>query len=161
MHNITCILHALDDTQKIAETVAKSIRTDDIITLQGDLGAGKTSFTKFFISYLTGKKRDDIISPTFNLLQTYDYAQGTIFHYDLYRLENEDELYELGFEESLSNGICIIEWPEIASDFLPDTVIDIHIKLDYKSGSRSLLLQTTNDELIKSLDIAAKRNFND
>ncbi|MCH2038441.1 MAG: tRNA (adenosine(37)-N6)-threonylcarbamoyltransferase complex ATPase subunit type 1 TsaE, partial [Rickettsiales bacterium] len=111
MPNITRILHTLDDTQNIAETVAKSIHHDDIITLQGDLGAGKTSFTKYFISHLTGNERDEIISPTFNLLQTYDYPQGTIFHYDLYRLENEDELYELGFEESLGNGICIIEWP--------------------------------------------------
>ena len=155
MPNITRILHTLDDTQNIAETVAKSIHHDDIITLQGDLGAGKTSFTKYFISHLTGNERDEIISPTFNLLQTYDYPQGTIFHYDLYRLENEDDLYELGFEESLGNGICIIEWPEIASSFLPDTVIDIHIKLDYKSGSRSLLLHTKNDELLKSLDVAA------
>lgn len=153
-HKITKTLITLQDTQNIAEILAQNIQENNIITLSGDLGAGKTSFAKYFIHYLTQDVIDDIISPTFTLLQTYESAKGTIHHYDLYRLNNEEELYELGFEESIMNNICIIEWPEIASSFLPDTVIDIHIKLDYKNQQRSFSLSTDNNKIIKQLDEA-------
>ena len=150
-HNITWTLQTLEDTKRCAELIANHINDRSIIILRGNLGAGKTCFAKYFIHHLSGELVDDITSPTFNLLQTYESPKGTIFHYDLYRLESEDELYELGFEESLSQGICLIEWPEIASSFLPNDIMDL--EFDYQNEIRSLLLRSNNEKFINILAV--------
>lgn len=126
-------MHASDerDTKKIAEKIAKSIKNRNItICLNGDLGAGKTTFTRFLINSLQNKKKnDEIPSPTFTLLQTYEYDYGLIHHYDFYRLDRAQELIELNFSESLNDNICVIEWANKFKKVLPSDRIEINIEI--------------------------------
>jgi tRNA threonylcarbamoyl adenosine modification protein YjeE len=108
-------LNSLDDTKKLAETLASKLNCGDVVTLAGDLGAGKTSFAQFLIRALS-EEEVEVTSPTFTLLQTYPIrlANGSAyecFHYDLYRIEHPSALAELGLEEALM-GLTLIEWPE-------------------------------------------------
>lgn len=108
-------LKTLDDTKKLAETLAENLRCGDVVTVAGDLGAGKTSLARFLIQRLS-EKNVEVTSPTFNLLQTYPVrlTDGTaceFYHYDLYRIEHPAAFAELGFEEAVSQ-LALIEWPE-------------------------------------------------
>ncbi len=104
-----------EDTKKLAEMLAKRLHCGDVVTLAGDLGAGKTTFAQFLIQALSPTPVE-VTSPTFNLLQTYpvnasDGAACEFYHYDLYRIEQESALVELGLEDARA-GITLIEWPE-------------------------------------------------
>lgn len=104
-------LCGLADTKKLAKKLAKKARAGDIILLHGDLGAGKTTFTKYFVDAL--KIKIDVVSPTFTIVNDY----GKVKHLDLYRIEDKRELDNIGIEEILySNNICLIEWPEKVGD---------------------------------------------
>ena len=120
-----------EDTRKTAIRFAKSISKNCIVCLNGDLGAGKTTFSRYFIQALIKDKKvtGEIPSPTFSLLQTYKDKNFIINHYDFYRLENSDELIELDYESSISAGICIIEWANKFPMALPDNRIEINIDL--------------------------------
>jgi tRNA threonylcarbamoyladenosine biosynthesis protein TsaE len=100
-----------------------------IITLSGTLGSGKTVFAKNFISELTGEENDQITSPTFNIYLEYHIKNHNIYHFDLYRIKNECELKNIGFYDLLKDGICLIEWPEIAERYLPNDAINIDINI--------------------------------
>lgn len=119
-----------------AEIAAKS-EIGDIIALKGTLGAGKSFFAKSFINSLRkkiGEKPCEVLSPTFNLVYSYDTKKGEVFHFDLYRLKSADELENIGFFDALKNGICLIEWPEIAADFLNKNCLEIEIKIKEDLG---------------------------
>ena len=128
-----------EDTRKIANKFAKSIPKDCVICLNGDLGAGKTTFSRYLIQTIIKdiKISGEIPSPTFSLLQTYKDKNFTINHYDFYRLENSDDLIELDYDNSISKGICIIEWASKFPEALPANRIEINIDLVSKS-KRSL-----------------------
>ncbi len=111
-----------------AHQVAASAQVGDVIALKGTLGAGKSFFAKNFINALQ-EKPSEILSPTFNLCYSYDTKKGEVFHFDLYRLKNAEELENIGFFDALKNGISLIEWPEIAADFLPKNYTEIEIKI--------------------------------
>lgn len=117
-----------DSLKKYFKDFAKKLQPGDVVALYGTLGAGKTTIAREMIKSLCG---EDIIvtSPTFNLLQTYDTADCTIYHFDLYRLSNASEVYELGIEEALDSHISIIEWPEIFEKNLPKNTIKIKIDI--------------------------------
>ena len=117
-----------NESKELAHKIALGVKPGDVIAFIGDLGAGKSFFCRQIIKFLCGEDTK-IISPTFNLLQTYDYDDCTIYHYDLYRLENVSEIYELGIEEALSNNIILIEWPELVEHLLPDDFLCINIKI--------------------------------
>lgn len=115
----------------LAEKVAKKITNGSIVTLNGDLGAGKTFFVGAFINYFykfENKTPINVTSPTFNLLKIYNTNNFTIYHFDLYRIKKQEELYELDFDSAFEN-ISLIEWPGIACNILPKNTIDIDIKL--------------------------------
>ena len=95
-----------DDTKKFASNFAKNLHKGDIIVLSGELGSGKTKFTEGVLTYFG--LENEISSPTF-----------TIYHFDVYRLEDSDEFYAIGGEDYFNNGICIIEWGELIDDILP------------------------------------------
>lgn len=119
-----------------AQQIAANSQKGDIFALSGTLGAGKTFFAQNFINSLLTEEQN-ILSPTFNLVYSYDSVKGKIFHFDLYRLKSAAELENIGFFEALKEGICLIEWPEIAQDFLPKKHSQISINLNSKIGEEA------------------------
>jgi len=100
-----------------------------VLALQGDLGAGKTTFVKSFMKDIGSI--DLVNSPTFSIVNEYESNRGVVYHMDLYRLESIEELLDIGFEEYIDSGeLCIIEWPEIAFPILKDSCILISITLN-------------------------------
>lgn len=109
------------------------------IVLEGDLGAGKTTFARALIKALTGV--DDVISPTFNLVQVYDGRGLKVWHYDLYRIEHSLELEELAIEEAL-NDIIIMEWHQLAKAYLPYDTICITIAFTASDSMRNFNIKS-------------------
>lgn len=112
---------------ELAASFAPTLKQGDVIALSGDLGAGKTSFTRALIHSVLGKDIN-VPSPTFTLVQMYDFPNFPLYHFDLYRLEDSEEIWALGWEDALNEGVCIVEWPEKAEDYFPQNRIDISIK---------------------------------
>ena len=105
--------YTLAQLKKIAEDMADSVTSPCSIFLEGGLGAGKTTFSQFFIRKLLKDKQQSISSPTFNIVQIYDTTKGSIWHVDLYRIKDEREIFELGLLEAMHECICLIEWSQI------------------------------------------------
>ena len=112
-----------------------------VITLSGDLGMGKSTFARAFIRALCGAETD-VPSPTFTLVQRYDGPDFPVFHCDLYRLERAEDILELGLEEGFDAGVTLVEWPEIASEFLPNTRIELSIS--HGEGERGRVVEVVN-----------------
>ncbi|MEW6087610.1 MAG: tRNA (adenosine(37)-N6)-threonylcarbamoyltransferase complex ATPase subunit type 1 TsaE [bacterium] len=121
----TFISKSVKDTEFISKELSKSIYPGDIICLIGELGAGKTCFSKGLIRGL-GVPAKYIISPTFTIINEYK-GKHPVYHFDLYRLKDENELEILGFEEYFyGKGVTIIEWADKLKNFLPDNRIEIY-----------------------------------
>lgn len=112
------------------------------MTLEGDLGSGKTTFCRFLIQSLLGKPVT-VTSPTFNLVQVYEGPQFPIWHFDLYRMEDAEEIFEVGLEEALSHGLLLIEWPNRAEAYLPTkrTTLSFSIEADHR---RRVMVSSAN-----------------
>ena len=115
----------LEDTKKLAESFAKNAKIGDCFALYGDLGAGKSTFARYFIQYLL-PNIENIPSPTFTIMQQYD---NDILHVDCYRLESENEAIEIGLHEFFASSISLIEWPEKISRILPQDVKKLYFSL--------------------------------
>jgi len=131
-----------EETCALAVRMADVLVAGDCITLQGDLGAGKTTFARQLITHLCADEVG-VISPTFTLLQTYDVVlsggtPSTIWHYDLYRLYDEEEVRELALEEALDKGVVVIEWPELVLYQLPPEHIRIVIDFSEHPQGRDI-----------------------
>ncbi len=135
----TLISNSEEETAGHARNFAASLRPGDVVCLYGDLGLGKSVFARALIRHLAGDTDLEVPSPTFTLVQTYDTDAGPLWHFDLYRLKDPDEVYELGWEEALAEAINIVEWPERLGYLLPSRRIDIHLTLR-ADGSRQLQL---------------------
>lgn len=122
------IVNNEEETKELAQSFAARINSGDVIAFEGDLGSGKSFFCREIIKFLCGSNTK-VTSPTFNLLQTYESTNFTIYHYDLYRVEHMSELYELGFEDAFSANVVLIEWPQIARELLPNNTIFIKIEI--------------------------------
>lgn len=120
-------LPTLEATSVLAQALAPRLRAGDVIALRGGLGAGKTTFSRALISALLGRDTD-VPSPTYTLVQSYDGPNFPIFHMDLYRLEDPDEMYELGWDET-QDGLALIEWPERAGANLPAWRLDLTFEI--------------------------------
>ncbi|NCT40102.1 MAG: tRNA (adenosine(37)-N6)-threonylcarbamoyltransferase complex ATPase subunit type 1 TsaE [Alphaproteobacteria bacterium] len=114
-----------NDTVKAAQDLAATIAAPKIILLNGTLGMGKTVFARALIRALSADPDLEVLSPTFTLLQTYDCDTAPIYHYDLYRIEEPDEILQLGWEEACYDAITIIEWPERLGAYKPSEYLDI------------------------------------
>src|SRR6478736_7810364 len=106
-------------TYRLMTDVAAIIEPGDVITLSGDLGAGKTTFARALIRYLAGDDTIEVPSPTFTLTQTYSLPFFAVVHVDLYRLSGPGELAELGFDDVPEGAVTLVEWPDRATGFLP------------------------------------------
>ena len=124
-----------EETKKIANKLAKDINaTNATICLNGDLGSGKTTFSRYLIrSLLSTSINEDIPSPTFTLLQIYEDQKKSIYHYDFYRLNKIEELIELNYSESVENNLCIIEWANKFKKALPPNRIEINFEIKPKN----------------------------
>jgi tRNA threonylcarbamoyladenosine biosynthesis protein TsaE len=132
-------LSSQEDTKILALALAKITQKGDIFLLKGDLGAGKTTFARFFIRHFLGNDME-IPSPTFTLVQTYLTPQFLIWHFDLYRIEDEADLWELGLEEALSSGVSFIEWPERLGAHKPARCIILRFEM--QGENRRVTLET-------------------
>lgn len=137
----TLISESEEDTRKIARELAGQLQSGDVITLRGDLGAGKTHFVKG-IAEAFGINPDTVQSPTFTIVHEYRNGDALpIFHFDCYRLKHSEELMDVGIEHYLDEpGICCIEWPELADPYLSDKVIDVLME-HQKNGKRKILIK--------------------
>ncbi len=142
METIEYISHNENETKNFAKKLASYLNIGDIIILSGELGAGKTKFTEGLLSYFG--LENEISSPTFTIVNEYKNNNITIFHFDVYRLEDVDEFYAIGGEEYFNSGICIIEWGEYIREALPKDYIEI------------IFNKNLSDENIRYLNI----NFN-
>jgi tRNA threonylcarbamoyladenosine biosynthesis protein TsaE len=123
-------------TAALAQAVAGRVRQGDVIALFGDLGAGKTTFARAFIHALSDGTDETVPSPTFTLVQVYERAPAPVWHFDLYRLEQPEEVYELGFEDALAQGISLIEWPERLGPLLPRDRLDLRLMFAVDPNAR-------------------------
>jgi tRNA threonylcarbamoyladenosine biosynthesis protein TsaE len=127
------VINSKKEMAQLAAKIAASARIGDAFGLKGTLGAGKSFFAKNFINSLQ-KNPTEVLSPTFNLVYSYNTTKGEISHFDLYRLKSEEELENIGFFDALKSGICLIEWPEIAAAFLKKNYFEIEIKTLAEEG---------------------------
>lgn len=120
-------LPGLAATDALAARIAAALKPGDTVALKGDLGAGKTTLARAILRALGVEGA--VPSPTFTLVQSYDTARVSVRHYDLYRIEEQSELDELGLDEALSDGAVLIEWPERAGNRIPEDALFVHLKL--------------------------------
>ena len=116
-------------TQALGRDLAAALRPGDAVCLTGPLGAGKSTLARALIRALTTPE-EEVPSPTFTLVQFYETAGFPLAHFDLYRLSDPDEAYEIGLDEALDDGVALIEWPQRLEGRLPATRLDIDIALD-------------------------------
>jgi tRNA threonylcarbamoyladenosine biosynthesis protein TsaE len=124
-------------TLALGARLAGEAERGDVFALKGVLGAGKTTFARGFIRALTTPD-EEVPSPTFTLVQTYDSRKGPLFHFDLYRLEDPEEAWELGIEDAFAGGISLIEWPERLGPLLPARHRDVTLEIA-GTGRRAVL----------------------
>lgn len=142
----------LTASQVLAGKLAGILKTGDIITFQGNLGAGKTEFCRAIIHALGFK--EDVPSPTFNLVQIYepsvdDLTTPSVWHSDLYRLENPKDVIELGLEDGFDTAISLIEWPERMENYLPEERLQILLSMGVDEGSRKVIFKGSNYWLLR------------
>lgn len=128
-------------TKRLGAALAKRLKTGDVVALSGPLGAGKTTLARSAIAELTG--RIEAPSPTFSLVEVYETAAFPLFHFDLYRLEKADDVWELGLEDAL-DGVCLIEWPERVKGLLPPETLLVRLSESLGSvdaGARRALIR--------------------
>ena len=118
------------ETSNIAKAFAKKLKKGDVVCLSGDLGTGKTAFVQALASALG--VTDYVSSPTFTIVNCYE-GNLPVYHFDVYRIADPDEMYEIGYEEYVyGDGISVIEWPELISEILPEERYDITISKNFE-----------------------------
>ncbi|OJW49166.1 MAG: tRNA (adenosine(37)-N6)-threonylcarbamoyltransferase complex ATPase subunit type 1 TsaE [Alphaproteobacteria bacterium 41-28] len=130
----------------MARRVASLLRSGDVILLKGDLGSGKSTFARALIQALCGEETE-VPSPTFTLVQTYDAPHFVVWHFDLYRLQHPEEIYELGIEEASLNGVSLIEWPERMGVIMPRSSLEIEFSYGSYENERIIRFTDWKDRL--------------
>ncbi len=120
-------------TREIGEILGKNVKAGTVITLNGDLGVGKTVFTQGFAKGLGVE--EPVNSPTFTIVQVYEEGRMPFYHFDVYRIGDIEEMEEIGYEDYFyGTGVCLIEWAELIGEILPDKRVDISIEKDLSCG---------------------------
>ena len=127
------ISRSLEDTERITKEIASTLEGKEVVAFLGGLGAGKTTFTRGLVSHFGVDS--GVHSPTFAIVNEY---QGTVpvYHFDMYRVSDEDDLYSTGFYDYLGKGLVIIEWSENVLDFLPADTIFIELSYGEEENTR-------------------------
>jgi tRNA threonylcarbamoyladenosine biosynthesis protein TsaE len=127
--------NSTEELKGVAVSIINSFPDQRIFILNGDLGSGKTTFVKAFAVALGIV--EEITSPTFSIVHEYGNGNVKVFHFDLYRLENEQELYQIGFEEYMDeNAYVFIEWPALAFNFLPTSYVSVSFEAESENTRR-------------------------
>lgn len=124
----TRMLSSPQETADLATQIAAALSPGDCLLLEGPIGAGKTHFARHLIQSLLHSP-EDVPSPTFTLVQTYDVPSGELWHADLYRLTSLDEIEELGLTEAFDTAICLIEWPDRLAELTPHHALHLRFEL--------------------------------
>ncbi len=141
-------------TAALAARLAGRAQAGDVIALAGDLGAGKTAFARAFIRARRNAE-EEVPSPTFTLVQLYESAGPTIWHFDLYRLGGSDEAWELGIEEAFASGISLIEWPDRLGPLLPPERLLVTLEFAERPDARRAVFAGAPDWRARLRGIAA------
>ena len=134
------IVKSLDHLNLISKSISKKLENGDCIFLIGEIGVGKTTFTRFLINNLQnqkGLKETEVLSPTFNLLYEYEIKDLKIMHYDLYRIKKAEELVHLGMFSENEKTIKIVEWPDLIKTPLTNK-LEIHLEYGKKDNERKM-----------------------
>jgi N-acetylmuramate 1-kinase len=150
-------------TERLATDIAAALEPGDLVTLSGDLGAGKTTFARAMIRYLADNPDIPVPSPTFTLIQTYELPLYPVVHADLYRLEGPGELAELGFDDLPKDAVVLLEWPDRAAGFLPPDRLDVAFTLNPQAGpeARKARITAYGAFAVRAERIPAVRRFLD
>ncbi|MCD7887757.1 MAG: tRNA (adenosine(37)-N6)-threonylcarbamoyltransferase complex ATPase subunit type 1 TsaE [Clostridiales bacterium] len=128
------------ETEALGQKLAQTLRPGDIIAYTGDLGAGKTAFTRGVARGLGITER--VTSPTFTIVNEYEGGRLPLFHFDLYRLGSSEELYDIGWEDYLTrDGVCAVEWSEVAADALEGGVIRVDLRRGDTDDQRIITIE--------------------
>lgn len=137
------ISNSEEETKLIGREFAKGLKKGDVIVLTGDLGSGKTKFTEGVLQFFG--LENEISSPTFNIVNEYVNGDVNVYHFDVYRLEDEDEFYAIGGEEYFEKGICLIEWGEMIERALPNKYIQISFSRNLEDENlREIVIEEIN-----------------
>ena len=122
-----------EETEKLGEQIGREAKPGEVYTLIGDLGVGKTVFTQGIAKGL--EITEPICSPTFTIVQEYEEGRMPFYHFDVYRIADEEELYEIGFDEMIDgDGVSLIEWANLIPGSLPEHYTEIRIEKDLERG---------------------------
>lgn len=131
--------HSAQETFRIAEALAQKAEPGEVFCLSGDLGVGKTVFTKGFAKGLG--ICEPVSSPTFTIVQVYEDGRMPLYHFDVYRISDAEEMEEIGYQDYFyGEGVCLIEWAEMISELLPERRSTIRIRKDLSKGTEYRLI---------------------
>ena len=116
-------------TERLGAALAKRLRPRDVVALQGGLGVGKTTLARAILRAVSGDPALVVPSPTFTLVEIYDTPRGVVWHFDLYRLEEPEQVFELGWEEARADGIALVEWAERLGALLPTKRLTVTLSM--------------------------------
>ena len=133
-----------EDTFALGQKIGELVKPGTVISLVGDLGVGKTVFTQGLAKGLG--ITEPVNSPTFTIVQEYEDGKMPFYHFDVYRISDVEEMYEIGYEDYFfGQGICLIEWAELIEDILPENVIHITITKDLDKGFDYRRIEITDE----------------
>ena len=149
------VLTSPEETDRLARALAPGLAAGDVILLQGGLGAGKTHFARAVIQerLAAAGLAEDVPSPTFTLVQSYDDGIAEIWHSDLYRLSSVDEVFELGLLDAFDNAICLVEWPDRLGTDKPPRALTLQFAMTDILGVRTCVAQSTDPRWNALLDL--------
>ena len=134
------------ETQRLGEAIGRAAVPGLVVALIGDLGTGKTTLTKSIAKGLG--VTETVTSPTFNIIREYRSGRLPLFHFDVYRIADPDEMYELGYEEYFyGDGICVVEWADLIEELLPEDAVIIHIERGASDEEREYRIEGGNEDL--------------
>ena len=138
------------ETVAAARGIAAELKAGSVIYLHGDLGMGKSVFARGLVRALCGDEGMEVPSPTFTLVQEYDgagdFAGVPVYHFDLYRIEDEEEIFELGWEDALRDGIVIVEWPSKLGIYMKRPFMDVTLlHVDGTADAREIVMERHDD----------------